>query len=196
MSWSGHQERLLLKGSTTCGQPVSLAPDDAEAVAAGRERVVRASIAPSDGALHPAQSGSLDVPLAKALAAARTRGRLEKERMLTDSSMLNSSAIANLLGMSEEGVRQKRKRHEVLDLELAKRGIRYPAWQVIEGRQLLPAFPSCSTYSEVIRGGCSGSYGSTTANSTVIARSMPFGVAMSIASSPLPRIPLPAHILD
>lgn len=40
--------------------------------------------------------------------------------------MLNTAAIANLLGMSEEGVGLKRKRHEILGLEPAKRGIRYP----------------------------------------------------------------------
>ena len=43
--------------------------------------------------------------------------------------------------MSQEGVRLKRKRREVLGLELAKRGIRYPAWQVVEHQQLLPALP-------------------------------------------------------
>jgi hypothetical protein len=47
--------------------------------------------------------------------------------------------------MSEEGVRLKRKRHEILGLESAKRGIRYPAWQVLEGRQLLPALPRLFT---------------------------------------------------
>jgi hypothetical protein len=43
--------------------------------------------------------------------------------------------------MSEEGVRSKRKRQEILGGELAKRGIRYPAWQILEGRQLLPTLP-------------------------------------------------------
>jgi hypothetical protein len=61
--------------------------------------------------------------------------------LLADPEMLNTAGIADLLGMSEEGVRLKRKCHEILGLESAKRGIRYPAWQVLEGRQLLPALP-------------------------------------------------------
>jgi hypothetical protein len=79
--------------------------------------------------------------LTEALAAARTRGAEVKEALFADPDMLNTAAIANLLGMSEEGVRLKRKRHEILGLESAKRGIRYPAWQVLEGRRLLPALP-------------------------------------------------------
>jgi hypothetical protein len=55
--------------------------------------------------------------------------------------MLTTAAMAELLGMSEEGVRLKRNRHEILGLVSAKRGIRYPAWQVLEGRRLLPALP-------------------------------------------------------
>jgi len=49
--------------------------------------------------------------------------------------------MADRLGMSEEGVRLKRKRHEVLGLEFAKRGIRYPSWQVVEDHQLIPDLP-------------------------------------------------------
>jgi hypothetical protein len=41
--------------------------------------------------------------------------------------------------MSEEGIRVKRKLHEILGLEFAKRGIRYPGWQVLPDRRLLPA---------------------------------------------------------
>jgi hypothetical protein len=40
--------------------------------------------------------------------------------------------------MSEEGIRLKRKRHEIIGIEFAKRGIRYPSWQVVWDRQLVP----------------------------------------------------------
>lgn len=114
--------------------------DDVKAVAAGDERAVPASIVP-DKAPRPAHTRSPDAALTEALAAARARGAAVHEELLGDSEMLNTAAIANLLGMSEEGVRLKRKRHEILGLESAKRGIRYPAWQVLEGPQLLPALP-------------------------------------------------------
>ena len=119
---------------------IFLTHDDARAVAAGDERVIPASIVWSD-APHLAQARSSDSTLTEALAAARVRGSAVKEEMLASSEMLSTAAIADLLGMSEEGVRLKRKRHEILGLEFAKRGIRYPAWQVLDGGQLLPALP-------------------------------------------------------
>jgi hypothetical protein len=79
--------------------------------------------------------------LAKALDAARTRGAALKDEMLADPEMLSTAGLAARLGMSEEGVRLKRRRHEVLGVEVAKRGIRYPGWQVLPGRQLLPGLP-------------------------------------------------------
>jgi hypothetical protein len=114
--------------------------DDVKAVSAGDERAVKASIV-RDTAPRPARARRPDAALTEALAAARARGAAVKEELLADPEMLNTAAIAHLLGMSEEGVRLKRKRHEILGLESAKRGIRYPAWQVLEGRQLLPALP-------------------------------------------------------
>lgn len=119
---------------------IFLTQDDAKAVAAGDERAVPASIV-RDKAPRPARTRSPDAAFTEALAAARARGAAVKEELLADPEMLNTAGIANLLGMSEEGVRLKRKRHEILGLESAKRGIRYPAWQVLEGRQLLPALP-------------------------------------------------------
>lgn len=119
---------------------IVLTPDDAKAVAAGDERAVPASI-DWDEAPRPAPARDPDVTLTGALAAARKRGAAVTEALLADPDMLNTAAIADLLGMSEEGVRLKRKRHEILGLESAKRGIRYPGWQVLEGRQLLPALP-------------------------------------------------------
>jgi hypothetical protein len=113
---------------------IFLTQDDANAVAAGDERAVPASIV-RDKARSPGTT------LTEALATARGRGAAVKVALFADPEMLNTADIANLLGMSEEGVRLKRKRHEILGLESAKRGIRYPAWQVLEGRQLLPALP-------------------------------------------------------
>ena len=119
---------------------IVLTPDDAKAVAAGDVSAVWASIV-WDNAPRPAPIGEPNATLTKAVAAARMRGVAVKETLLADPEMLNTAAVADLLGMSEEGVRLKRKRHEILGLEFAKRGIRYPAWQVLEGRQLLPALP-------------------------------------------------------
>ncbi len=119
---------------------IVLTPDDAKAVAAGDERAVPASI-DWDKAPRPAPTREPEATLTEALAVARKRGTAVKEALLADPDMLNTAAIADLLGMSEEGVRLKRKRHEILGLESAKRGIRYPAWQVLEGRQVLPALP-------------------------------------------------------
>jgi hypothetical protein len=119
---------------------IVLTPDDAKAVAAGDKRAVPASIL-REKAPRPVRAHSPDAALTEALAAARTRGAAVKEKLLANPDMLNTAAIADLLGMSEEGVRLKRKRHEILGLESAKRGIRYPAWQVLDGRQLLPALP-------------------------------------------------------
>jgi hypothetical protein len=117
---------------------IILTTDDAKAVAVGDERAVSASIVWDRPSLAASDS---DVALTEALADARSRGAAVKEGLLSAPDLLNTAAIADRLGMSEEGVRLKRKRHEILGLEFAKRGIRYPAWQVLEGRQLLPALP-------------------------------------------------------
>lgn len=112
---------------------IVITPDDAKAVAAGDLSALWASIVWDNG--EPSAT------LTEALAAARMRGTALKDALLADTEMLNTAAVADLLGMSEEGVRLKRKRQEILGLGFAKRGIRYPAWQVLEGRQLLPALP-------------------------------------------------------
>lgn len=168
---------------------IFLTQDDANAVAAGEERAVPASIV-RGMAPRSLRSRSPDTTLTEALAVARRRGAAVKEELLADPEMLNTADIANLLGMSEEGVRLKRKRHEILGLESAKRGIRYPAWQVLEGRQLLPALPRLLPCSATIHGDCSGSCSSATVSSVAIAPSMPSGMAKSTACWP-PRRTLP-----
>jgi len=44
--------------------------------------------------------------------------------------MLSSDQIAERLGLSREAVLQKRRRGELLGIEGAKRGVRFPAWQL------------------------------------------------------------------
>ncbi len=109
-------------------------------VASGRRTAVQATIIAGDTTgVSVGETPPQD--LVRALDAAQARGDALKQDLLGDPDMLSTAEMAKRLGMSEEGVRLKRKRHEVLGLELAKRGIRYPAWQIIEHRQLLPALP-------------------------------------------------------
>lgn len=114
---------------------IRLGARDAETVGHGDVRLISATIVP-DRLPYPAYS---EATLTEALSAARTRGAALKEELLADPDMLNTTSMAERLGMSEEGVRLKRRRHEILGLEFAKRGIRYPSWQVLPDRQLLPA---------------------------------------------------------
>jgi hypothetical protein len=89
----------------------------------------------------PIAPGSDQAKLATALEAARKLGEAVKAVLLTDESMLTTAAIAELLGISETGVRRKRKRHEILGLELVERRVRYPDWQLLPNRQVLPGLP-------------------------------------------------------
>ena len=75
------------------------------------------------------------------LEAARSRGAAVKEELLADPSMLPTSGMAKVLGISDEEVRRRLKRHEVLGIDLAKPELRFPAWQVSPDRKLLPDLP-------------------------------------------------------
>lgn len=56
--------------------------------------------------------------------------------------MLSSDEFAKLIGVTREAVRLKRKKNEVLGLEGAKRGVKYPRWQVTSDGRLLPELPA------------------------------------------------------
>jgi hypothetical protein len=58
--------------------------------------------------------------LTEASAAARTRGAAVEKELLANPDMLNTAAIPDLLDMSEEGVRLKRRRHEIPGLKSAR----------------------------------------------------------------------------
>jgi hypothetical protein len=79
--------------------------------------------------------------LDRALTAARERGAARAAQILAGPEMLSADDFARLIGVSREAVRLKRRRHEVLGLEGAKRGVRYPKWQVSADGALLPELP-------------------------------------------------------
>src|ERR1700732_5034790 len=69
---------------------IFLTQDDANAVAAGDERAVPASIV-RDTAPRPPRTRSLDATLTEALATARGRGAAVKEELFADPEMLNTA---------------------------------------------------------------------------------------------------------
>ena len=76
-----------------------------------------------------------------AVAEARERGVSRAALILARRDMLSASEFAKFIGVSREAVRGKHQRHEVLGLKGAKRGLRFPKWQVTSDGGLLPEFP-------------------------------------------------------
>jgi hypothetical protein len=133
---------LLIEGlSDLKPARVLLSRADAKRMATGRGGPVKAKLTSSTNLAPNEAEPTPQATLQRALQDARARGTALKERLLADPEMLSTAEMANRLGMSEEGIRLKRKRHELLGLEFAKRGIRYPSWQVIEDRQLVQDLP-------------------------------------------------------
>lgn len=65
-----------------------------------------------------------------AFARARERGRIRAAEILSDDDMLTADELADRLGVSRVTVNARRQRHELLGLDGAKRGFRFPDWQV------------------------------------------------------------------
>lgn len=76
--------------------------------------------------------------LDEALTAARQRGAQRVAEIMKSPDMLSARAFAPLIGASHETVNQKRKSGEILALDGATRGLRYPRWQVTDEGRLLP----------------------------------------------------------
>jgi hypothetical protein len=74
---------------------------------------------------------TLDGPrLERALRKAGERGQSRVAEILSGNDMLSADAFANLLGTTRVTVNAKRRNNQVLGLEGAKRGFRFPQWQV------------------------------------------------------------------
>jgi len=127
--------KLLLKGyksailkSRTFGKPVSFRVNvDPK----GKAVLTRFEVMEA-----PAGSPSAPGPeLMAALSAARERGRLRAADILDSKDMLSAEAFAKLLRTTRVTVNAKRQGGQILGLDGAKRGFRYPTWQLDgEGR--------------------------------------------------------------
>jgi hypothetical protein len=79
--------------------------------------------------------------LATAIEAAKSVGRVRVAEILSGTDMLNDDKFGELLGVSRATINTKRQKHQVLGLEGAKRGFRFPAWQVGEDGKPFAALP-------------------------------------------------------
>lgn len=76
------------------------------------------------------RGGKPDAELKAALAEARQRGRKRVAEIVAGDDMLSAEAFAKLLGTSRVTVNAKRQSGQVLGIDGAKRGFRFPVWQL------------------------------------------------------------------
>jgi len=72
---------------------------------------------------------------------ARRRGRIRVAEILQGGDMLSADAFADVLGTTRMTVNAKRQKHEVLALQGATRGFRYPRWQIDANGRPFDALP-------------------------------------------------------
>jgi hypothetical protein len=82
-----------------------------------------------------------DAALEQALAAARARGRSKTAEILERPNMLSADDFARLLGTTRVTVNTKRQNGQVLGLDGAKRGYRFPDWQLDSDGKPFAALP-------------------------------------------------------
>jgi hypothetical protein len=77
-------------------------------------------------------SRSIGAGLDRALTMARERGRKRVAEILSGKDMLSADQMAQLLGTTRMTINTKRRNHQLLGLEGATRGFRFPQWQIAE----------------------------------------------------------------
>jgi hypothetical protein len=96
----------------------------------------------SDSAIVDAAPEVANVDRDRALAAARERGRRRVAEILSDPDMLSADNLARLLGTTRATINTKRQNRQLLGLEGATRGFRFPSWQIGEDGKPFAALPT------------------------------------------------------
>ncbi len=89
----------------------------------------------------PKDESSEDADLEQALAGARARGRSKTAEILERGDMLSADEFGWLLGTTRVTVNTKRQNGQVLGLDGAKRGYRFPDWQLDSDGKPFSALP-------------------------------------------------------
>ncbi len=122
------------------------------AIATGRTMRLVMDFAPSGRVVVLPSEATDDAGKAEfetAMSEARARGDVATAKILSSPDMLSADEFAAEIGMTRAGLHKVRARHEVLGLEGAKRGIRFPRWQLVDGHLL----PGLRQVFEVLSGG-------------------------------------------
>lgn len=96
--------------------------------ASGLHRLSVKSLDDESDAGHAAPA--MDPDVAEAVARAQARGRETAASILQQPDMLSGEDIAQRMGMSRQAVHKAAVTNKLLALEGAKRGFRYPEWQL------------------------------------------------------------------
>jgi len=102
---------------------------------------IREIASASESAIVDAAPEVAHVDLDRALAAARERGRRRVAEILSDPDMLSADNLARLLGTTRATINTKRQNRQLLGLEGATRGFRFPSWQIGEDGKPFAALP-------------------------------------------------------
>ncbi len=103
----------------------------------GKAKVTRINIAGE----VPGTVETEKVELDRAIAAARERGRVRVAEILEGPEMLSADAFAAALGTTRVTVNTWRQKHRVLGLDGARRGFRFPEWQIGEDGKPFAVLP-------------------------------------------------------
>ena len=87
------------------------------------------------------QVGEPDADLKAALREARARGKKRVSEIVAADDMLTAEAFADLLGVSRVTVNSRRQNGQLLGIDGAKRGFRFPAWQLDDDGRPFEALP-------------------------------------------------------
>ncbi|MER8835847.1 XRE family transcriptional regulator [Mesorhizobium sp. M0909] len=96
----------------------------------------------SDDTFPVEDTGKPDAELEAALAEARARGRKRVAEIVAGEDMLSADAFAKLLGTSRVTVNARRQSGQVLGIDGAKRGFRFPIWQLDKDGRPFGALPA------------------------------------------------------
>ena len=103
---------------------------------------IREIDAGSEESVNQAAPIVADANLERALASARERGQRRVAEILSDPDMLSADNFARMLGTTRATINAKRQNRQLLGLEGATRGFRFPSWQIGEDGKPFAALPA------------------------------------------------------